>query len=98
MTAVPECVKSDTMTKDATVNADGYSFGAPVRMVWDDTAPGCLRRQTWTERLRELLTEALAALTQWFRPRAVVSAVDVESGTVTLATEHWSWTCRRWER
>ena len=38
------------------------------------------------------------ALTRWWRPRTVVSAVDQEAGIVTLVDERWSWRRWRWER
>lgn len=40
----------------------------------------------------------LRRCTRWWRPRTVVTAVDVEAGVVALVTERWSWRRWRWER
>jgi len=42
--------------------------------------------------------QKMRGLTRWWRPRTVVTAIDVENGIVTLAVERWSWGRWRWER
>lgn len=37
-------------------------------------------------------------ITRWWRPRTVVSEVDMDAGSTSLVTERWSWLRWRWER
>lgn len=77
-----------------------YNFhvGRSIRMVWDESVPGCLRLPTRRERVTMWLVDRWMSATRWWRPRTVTSAVDAEVGCITLATERWSWRRRRWER
>lgn len=40
----------------------------------------------------------LRRCTRWWRPRTVVARMDLATGTLTVATERWSWRRWRWER
>jgi hypothetical protein len=44
------------------------------------------------------LRDRWLSATRWFRPRTITSAVDIEDGCITLATERWSWLRWRWIR
>lgn len=41
---------------------------------------------------------ALHQLIRKFQPRMVCSAIDHESGVITMSQERWSWRRWRWER
>lgn len=40
----------------------------------------------------------LMRVTRWWRPRIAVTAINVETGTITNGIERWSWRRWRWER
>lgn len=75
---------------------DVYHFSVGMPMVLgDDMRP---RLATRWDQLRAWAGGLAMSATRWFRPRTVVSAVDVEAGSVSLVTERWSWLRWRWER
>lgn len=68
--------------------ADVYNFRRGMPLVWDD---GRFRRETWRDRLRRRLL-------WWRRPMSIVTARDVETGTITLEPLCWSWLRWKWVR
>ena len=75
-----------------------FTFHRKVTMVEMPGPELRLRPATRRERVGFWLRDRWLSATRWFRPRTVTSAIDVEAGGITLATERWSWRRRRWER
>jgi hypothetical protein len=77
--------------------SDTFNFharGKPLRM----TDSGDLAPLTRGERFAAWLGDSWRSATRWWRPRTVVSAIDVDAGSITVVRERWSWRRWRWER
>ena len=77
--------------------SDTYNFcvGQPVILRWDGMyLVPMTRRQVFAVRVRD----AFRRWTRWWRHRDVVSAVNHNTGVITIARERWSWRRWRWER
>lgn len=76
--------------------ADVYSFkkGDPVECVFGVDGQLLLATRWQTVKLRTV--RKFSRLTRWFRPRTVVSAVNVQTGTISMETQRWSWTKWKW--
>lgn len=76
-------------------SSETYNFYPGVELILTET--GQIRPATRWERLRSRLADRARAATRWFRPRTVVTEIDHDAGTVTMADERWSWRRWRWE-
>jgi len=72
-------------------DARNFTAGTPVVLVDGRRIKG-LRLTLWR------LGQVARRLTRWWRPRTVVARMDLTTGTLTIATERWSWRRWRWER
>jgi hypothetical protein len=77
-------------------NGDTFNFHVGVVCVLNEH--GQLVHATRWQRAKLAASDYWRSTTRWFRPRTVVSDVDVEEGSVTMVTERWSWRRWRWER
>lgn len=76
-----------TLTLDEQADLRNFTCGLPLHVEHGRVLRGWILR--WY-----LLRSRARHMTRWWRPRTVVTAVDVVAGSITVGDERWSW--RRW--
>lgn len=78
-----------------TDKSQAWTFHRRVHMRM--TSTGALVPLTKWERVWSRIRTTLLSWTRWWRPRHVCSAVNRKQGSISIATERWSWRRWRWE-
>lgn len=85
--------------KITVIDLDAHNFrvGMAVECSMDDVV-AMYRARGSIGRAFVRLRRRLRRWTRWWRVQTVTTMVDLNTGTITLGQERWSWRRWRWER